>query len=278
MAVGLSALYGSQPLVVWVEDEATRIALTAAWPGDPVAIHVGGGNDTVRGVVEDAWRGGLTHVFGVVDRDDGRSNIGKWPTPPKDLHVYVLPSPEVETLALDPWSLSECAYNTAARTEAEIEAKLNSIVVGMRWWAACCAVIMQVREKRNSGFPSLPPVERATNAAEALACITSAGWFSTTAATLPGYASPTWLAATLQAEETLVAAAIAAGTWRTAMPGKQVFQRISDFVFTKGSAGVADKHTALLQAVIQQQATAGRLPPELSQLRTSLRGRVGLPP
>ncbi|HEX4422528.1 MAG TPA: hypothetical protein VH165_31655, partial [Kofleriaceae bacterium] len=65
--------------------------------------------------------------------------------------------------------------------------------------------------------------------------------------------------------------------WRDVMPGKQVFQRISDFVFTKGTTDV-DKHTALLQAVIQQQVTSGRLPPELAQLRTSLRGRVRLPP
>lgn len=278
MSAGLSALYGSQPLVVWVEDEATRITLTAAWPGDPVALLIGGGNETVRAVVEDAWRSGRTHVFGLVDRDDGRSNIHRWSTPPNDLRVYVLPSPEVETLALDPRSLSECAYNTAARTEAEIEARLNHIITGMRWWAACCAVIMQVREKRNAGFPSFPAVDRATNEADALACITSADWFSTTAATLPGYASLTWLASELQAKEKQVSSAITNGTWRDAMPGKQVFQQISNFVFTKGSAGVADKHTALLQAVVQQQATAGRLPPELSQLRASLRGRVGLPP
>lgn len=45
MSAHLSSLYGAQPLVVWVEDEATRVALATAWAGDPVAIHVGGGND-----------------------------------------------------------------------------------------------------------------------------------------------------------------------------------------------------------------------------------------
>lgn len=274
-SVGLSALYGSQPLVVWVEDEPTRIALTTAWAGDSVAIHIGGGNDTIRAVVNDAWRNGVNHVFGVVDRDHGRSNIAQWPSPPNDLRVYVLHSPEIETLSLDALSLAECAYNTANRTEGEIEARLNQIAATMNWWMACCIVLMTVRERRNHGFPALPSIGRVVNEASALAYMTSADWFSTTASTLPGLTATAWLTSELQKEEARISAAIAAGVWRGEISGKQVFHQITDYVYTKGAG--SDKHTALLQAVFQQQVSQGRIPSELSSLRSSLRARVGLP-
>jgi len=275
-SVGLSALYGSQPLFVWVEDEATRIALTTAWAGDSVAIHIGGSNDTIRAVVNDAWRNGINHVFGVVDRDHGRSNNAQWLSPPNSLRVYVLQSPEIETLALDPLSIAECAYNTAGRTEAEIETKLQEIAAGMNWWMACCSVLMTVKGRRNAGFPPFPAVARVTSESSALACITSADWFSKTAATLAGLATMGWLTTELRAEEARISATIANGTWRSELSGKQVFQQVSDFVFTRGV--VPDKHAALLQAVIQRQVDTGRMPLELSSLRTSLRVRVGLPP
>ncbi len=127
MSADLSSLYGVQPLILWVEDEATRLALSTAWAGDAVAIYVGGSNETIRATAEHAWRAGISHVFGVVDRDFGRSNVKEWAAPPNGLRTYVLASPEVENFVLDPASIAECAYNTAGVSEAEVAAA--SIIV-----------------------------------------------------------------------------------------------------------------------------------------------------
>lgn len=276
MSSALSALYGSQPLFVWVEDEATRVTLGTAWAGDPVAIHVGGGHGTIRAAAEDAWRGGVHHVFGVVDRDFGRSNHASWSIPPNDLRVYVLQASEVETLGLDAKALAACHYNTGQRTEAEIEARLIQIVSKMTWWMACCHVLGQVKMKRNEAFPEHPSSDTTVDLQSAMAWITGSAWFATHAHRVPALADPNWLSVELQTEEARLAASVAAGTWRSEFSGKQVFIGISNFVYTTGKG--SQKHNTLLQAVVQQQANTNALPPELHALRSSLRVRVGLPP
>lgn len=273
----ISALYSSQPLCLWVEDDATKTALRMAWPGDPVEILVGGSNETIRAVVEDAWRSGLRHVFGVVDRDFGRSNHSKWAAPSNALHTYVLQSPEIENLVLEPAPMAACAYNTGRRSEAEIALKLEQIVSGMTWWMACCAVLATVRQARNEGFPSFPTDPAGTvDLASALACFTSSQWFMTTASTLPAFANTDWLAAELQREEARLALTTKNGLWRTEFSGKQVLQRVSGFVYTTGKG--KGMHTELLQAVVQEQVVSGTLSSELRDLRSSLRTRVGLRP
>ncbi|ATB28620.1 hypothetical protein [Melittangium boletus] len=276
-SAALSALYGSQPLFVWVEDDATRVALTTAWAGDPVAIHVGGSNETIRAVVEDAWRSGITHVFGVVDRDFGRSNSPRWAAPSNDLRTYILQSSEIENLALDPEALAECAYNTGRRSEAEITAKLDEIVRGMTWWMACCAVLAHVRDKRNEDFPSFPAnVTNVVDLASASACILRSDWFTKHVANLPAFAQTSWLTTELQNQESRLAQAAANGQWKVDFSGKQIFHRVSEFVYTKGTG--KRKNIDLLQAVVQKQVDNGRIAVELRNLRSSLRTRVGLSP
>lgn len=275
--VSLSALYGAQPLFVWVEDEATRVALSTAWAGDPIAVHVGGSNVTIRAVAEDAWRSGIQHVFGIVDRDAGKSNYARWGTPTNDLRTYILRSPEIENLVLDPKAIAGCAYNTGRRSEAEITAKLSEIVSSMTWWMACCGVLAQVREKRNEGFPAFPStVEDTMDLSSALTHIMSSEWFGQHASRLGAFATISWLTAALQQEEQRLSSAVAAGTWNDDFSGKQILRRVSDFVYTKGAG--KGKHTTLLQAIIQQQVDTGTVAGELMDLRASLRSRVGLHP
>lgn len=277
MSSALSSFYGAQPLVVWVEDEATRTVLATAWAGSPIAIHIGGSNETIRAVVNDAARSGMQHVFGVVDRDFGRSNYHRWLAPSHDLRTYVLRSPEIENLALDPVALAACDYNTGQRSERAIRDKLDAIVRSMTWWMACCAVLAHVNERRNQGFPRFPG-----NAADfvdldsTLDHIRQSEWFSLHAGSIPDLAKVDWLKEELRRHEELFSRAAAEGTWMEKFSGKQIFHRLSEFIHTKGTG--KQKNSELLQAVIQKQVDSGTLADELRELRTSLRGRVGLPP
>lgn len=268
----LSALYAAQPLVVWVEDEDTRRVLTTAWAGESVAIYVGGGNETIRAVVEDAWRDGLRHVFGVVDRDFGHSNSGRWQNPRDDLRVYVLESPEIENLALDPEALAVCAYNTGRRSKEQIAERMIEAVTRMVWWMACCAVLDKVRRQRNADFPTYPPKSVAVvDLASALQYIQSSRWFSQHAAQLPSLATHDWLEVELNRQQNHFSTALTDGTWKTKFSGKQIFDRIVEFVHTRGIG--RDKKLELLQGVTQAQIDLGTVPQELERLKASLVSR-----
>lgn len=268
----LSALYAAQPLVVWVEDEETRRFLSTAWAGASVAIYVGGGNETIRAVVEDAWRGGLRHVFGVVDRDFGRSNSGRWQNPGDNLRVYVLESAEIENLALDPEALAVCAYNTGRRSKEHIEERTIEAVTRMVWWMACCAVLDTVRQRRSADFPTFPPQGAAVvDLASALLYIQSSLWFSQHAAQLPALAKPDWLEAELDRQRNHFSTALIDGTWKTEFSGKQIFHRVVEFVHTKGTG--RNKKLELLQGVAQAQIDLQKIPPELERLKASLFSR-----
>lgn len=268
----LSALYAAQPLVVWVEDEETRSVLTTAWAGESVAIHVGGGNETIRAVVEDAWRGGWHHVFGVVDRDFGRSNSSHWQNPGNDLRVYVLESAEIENLALDSGALAACVYNTGRRSKEQIEERMIEAVSGMVWWMACCAVLDTVRQRRDADFPAYPRQGAAVvDLDSALRYIQSSRWFLEHAAQLPSLATGDWLEAELERHQNQFSTSLTDGTWKTEFSGKQVFDRVVEFVHTKGIG--RDKKLELLQGVAQSQIDLGRVPQELEKLKESLLSR-----
>ena len=268
----LSALYAAQPLVVWVEDEETRRVFTTAWAGESVAIYVGGGNEAIRAVVEDAWRSGLRHVFGVVDRDFGRSNSGRWQNPPDDLRVYVLESAEIENLALDPQALADCAYNTGRRSKEQIEERMMKAVADMVWWMACCAVLDTIRRQRDAEFPTYPHQDAAVvDLASALRYIQLSPWFSQHAAQLPSLATRDRLEMELERQQNHFSGALTDGTWQTEFSGKQIFDRVVEFVHTKGIG--RDKKLELLQGVAQAQIDLGTIPQELRRLKASLFSR-----
>jgi hypothetical protein len=268
----LSALYAAQPLVVWVEDEETRRVLTTTWAGESVAIYVGGGNETIRAVVEDAWREGLRHVFGVVDRDFGHSNSDHWQNPGGDLKVYVLESSEIENLALDPDALAVCAYNTGRRSKEQIAERIIEAVTRMVWWMACCAVLDRVRRQRNADFPTYPRQGAAVvDLASALRYIQSSLWFSQHAGQLPSLATRHWLEAELDRQQHHFSTALSDGTWKTEFSGKQIFDRVVEFVHTMGIG--RDKKLELLQGVAQAQIDLGTVPQELHRLKASLFSR-----
>lgn len=275
--MSLSSLYSAQPLIVWVEDEQTRVVLTAAWAGFTIGIYIGGGSATIRATAEDAWRSGITHVFGIVDRDSGRSNYHRWKNPSEDLRTYVLTVPEIENFGLDANALADCQYNSAGRNEAEISAKLEEIVEGAVWWMTCCNVLMDVKNRRNEGYPSSPPFspENLQSLQTALDYITANSWFASTARKIGGYAEQGWLKDQLRKEHERLSLSIQAGTWKTDFSGKEIFRKISQYVYPNPPRDSAkSRHIDLLQAVIQQQVTAGTLSQEINDLRECLMRRV----
>jgi hypothetical protein len=105
--VALSTLYRGT-INLWVEDELTREYLSEIWNDPSVAFLIGGGNEGVRAIVEDAEKAGYRSVFALVDRDYRPSNQAGWLDPSKTFRTFILPVHEVENYLLDAAALASC--------------------------------------------------------------------------------------------------------------------------------------------------------------------------
>ena len=70
----LDALYKNWPLVLWVEDETTKIYLDTLWQDPQIGFLVAGGWENLTAVLHPS----PPHVFGSRDRDFGHSNRARW--------------------------------------------------------------------------------------------------------------------------------------------------------------------------------------------------------
>ena len=134
----LSAAYSRTPIVVWVEDDLTKQYLTEVWNDNGVSLLIAGSNEAVHAVVGDA---DLEHVFGIVDRDFGRTNYENWMNPDSSFKVFRLPVSEIENYLLDAQCIAGCNVNFNHRSESEIEERIAGHAQTMVCWLACRDVL-----------------------------------------------------------------------------------------------------------------------------------------
>lgn len=127
----------SASINLWVEDRLTREYLSRIWNDADVRFFVGGGNDGVRALAEDAADNGFSNVFGLTDRDFRPSNKRDWTNPQKNFRTFVLPAHEIENYLLDAHALAACRFNNRKLTADAIEEFMWSFAAGLCWWAAC---------------------------------------------------------------------------------------------------------------------------------------------
>ena len=158
--VARDALYSGQ-INLWVEDGLTRAYLSALWNDSAVKFLIGGGRDGVIAILRDAEVTGYRNVFGVIDRDHGRSNHRDWLIPGRTICKFVLPCHEIENYLLDTSALQGCKHNTHQLSILQIDAFLDQEVLRRCWWSACCIVVSLIRNRFHHQFikhPTTPPV------------------------------------------------------------------------------------------------------------------------
>lgn len=272
----LPAFYNAAPIIVWVEDLVTSVYLQALWQPDPrLHFHVGGGHETLLAVVEDARRAGFSHVYGVRDRDFGSTNRDRWKQ--RDVTCFALETFEIECFLLDPSALASSVINTAGRTEQEIDERLRARAASLLWWMACRKVLADLREARQTKFPSHPKRSQVSSREQAEGILLDNEWVKLTVPGLPEKVQGKRLREALHDAHTSYAAMIDQGTWKSAFSGKELLEELVAWVFTKqrpsGNAGLHD----LAKAVAHEQLRAGREPQELMELRDVLLERLARP-
>src|SRR4051812_45345989 len=96
---------------LWVEDELTRAYLSEIWNDPGITFLIGGGNEGVRAIVQDAEETGYHNVFALTDRDFRPSNRAGWLDPNKTFRTFILPVHEVENYLIHADPLAQSRYH-----------------------------------------------------------------------------------------------------------------------------------------------------------------------
>jgi hypothetical protein len=271
----LNSLYSMAPIVLWVEDTVTRDYLTKLW-GDPseIAFLIAGGNEAVSPAVETAGREGISHVFGLVDRDFGTSNVGTWNNP--QVRVFRLPRHEVENYCLDSVAIQGCGLNNRGRDQGQMDSELLRLANMQPSWLACRRVLSRMQVDVSGDFPADPKIANIPTVVEAERHIVTCSWYTQLMTRSSQWTAAGSVLAELHAAETDYRAAVGNGTWRDEFSGKEIFRQVRSFVYQPRNPGSHDSDFA--KSIGDWQFSKNRIPPDLEQLRRVLRGRVGLPP
>ncbi|MCB9740039.1 MAG: hypothetical protein H6747_12305 [Deltaproteobacteria bacterium] len=244
MSSELSALYKNRPVILWVEDELTRIVLRALWQDPDIGLLIAGGSQAVRSTVNDARRAGHENVFGIRDRDFGRSNQERWLRPESHVDVLIPDAFEIENhlLQFDALAGLGAAHNPRCRTAAELQAKAQAVAEGSLWWMAVRATIAASRVQLTDGFPAHPSLRNAPSLrteAEALATLEERLLQSEWGLRVQNWV-PTldraWIVERMREQEARLRADLESGSWRFNWSGKEVLAVVADDM----GCGVAD--------------------------------------
>lgn len=272
MANTLPALYRRASVMLWVEDPLTRDYLDTLWQTTRIGFLVGGGHGSVGAATEDAYRSGIAHVFGVRDRDFGKSNRERWGALSGQERVYRLPRVEIENYMLDPVALAACRWNTERRSATEIEGEMKRAVADSAWWLATRRVLYALNRDKNRGFPPDPKVSEVASRADAGAWIVESVWSKTTAAGMGSLVTSAAVEARLGAAHAGIVESLKSEAWRAECSGKEVFTRVDAYIWARGR--LPSPRAELARAVGEQQVALGRVPLDLVELKRALTARV----
>lgn len=266
----LAALYNAAEIILWVEDRLTAAYLSALWEAPLwLQCYVGGSNETLKALVEAARDSGRRGVYSLRDRDFGPTNRPRWRG---DVTLFALDTFEIECFLLDPQALATCAVNTGRRSAAEIHDRLTRRAGDLLWWMACRKTIADLRTDGYLDFPPHPKRSFVVSRDTAEDVLLNNPWVKTTVPGLEERVKADRLRHYLLAAHEHYAQHLAAGTWTGVFSGKELLGEILGWVFTRnpgGETGFED----LAKAVALAQRTAGRVPPELLELRDALLAR-----
>jgi hypothetical protein len=279
--VARASLYRGK-INLWVEDELTRAYLSAVWNTPDVTFLIGGGNEGVRAIINDAEKAGFANVFAVVDRDFGETNKSKWLDLKKTPRPFVLPVHEIENFLLDAAALSASRFNNLVKTEAEIETMMNARASQLSWWAACRDVVAEFRTRFRKEFLADPNPE-INSEAKAQIHVCESLWYKKLAQEVGRSTIP-------DVHRLLVDAHVVAnqclsdGRWREEFAGKEILRDVESRIChrpkldSSGSKQApADFDQDLAKEVGAWQRANDKVPSDLAELLEALQQRIAGP-
>lgn len=264
----LDPLYKDRPVTLWVEDPLTRDYLKEAW-ADPMQLRllVAGNKEAVRSLVASARQSGYSAVFGLCDRDFGRTNHGSWSATTTE--VFRLSMHEIENALLDATALSAAlaAFGKNLGVSA-IDGKLRQEASAIAWGMALGSTLSWLRETLTADFPASDALVTIVDQAAAEGRIFGSNWWQSTLPNLPTTITQGTVRLELGTRHAGYSQDLNSGAFLETFAGKELLGRA--FAWLVNGCGRVLTVSDLAKGIGAEQRRTSRLPPELVQLRALL--------
>jgi hypothetical protein len=278
--VARASLYRA-PINLWVEDEVTRTYLSEIWNNPAVAFLIGGGNEGVRAIVNDAEAFGFANVFALIDRDFQQSNKQFWLLPGKTFRTFILRVHEIENHLLDSRALSSVRLNNLGETSDEIEAMMARCANRLCWWAACRDAVAELRNRFRREFVSDPSCDVSTEA-QASDHIVRSPWFRKLASETSRTTEPD-VRQLLSDAHAKATQSLSDGRWKNEFAGKEILHDVGSRICNRTSEPgynptKAEFDADLAKVIGAWQRQNNAVPPDLLDLLQALQRRIARGP
>jgi len=282
-SAGAHELYDAvaAPIIVWVEDAITEAYLNKLWDDNEIRILVAGSAPTVEAAATDARKAGLKNVFGIRDRDFGKTNFGTWTDYGKEIRVFRLRRHEMENYLLDWGALAGCRENRRGKKAHDIEAEVKDHAASLDWWLATKRTLFDLSTKLTKGFPASPGQTKIKTHQGAVAFVLQGSKWYRHVCNLPETAlKEANIRALLMKHHESVQKALSTEEWIEVFPGKELLSKAKESIRTRPRAVKKSADTPnLAKAVAEWQRPNPKKkedlrPPDLMTLRNSLHQRV----
>ena len=255
--------------------------MAKAWGADEQLFNLPavGGRDGVSGFVKDLRDQGMEHVFGLQDRDFGRSNFDRWRHANNPPVIFRPRFHEIENLLLDWPALAGCELNQLRRnprTKDELEQIALAEAAKQPWWLACRRCSAERLAKLSAGFPTVPQLGDVSGYQEAYDHIATSTWFQGLPAVTGEIIDQTRLDDDLRAAQADYAAQLSAYEWKERFSGKEVFKVLLSRIYGVPRRVSRQADIDLAKSVARWQCDNNAVPAEINELKNVLKQRVGL--
>lgn len=258
---------------LWVEDALSLEYLSALWNDPDVAFFIGGGNEGVRAVVEDAKAAKYANVFGVIDRDFRESNQANWRDETRDFRVFILPVHEIENYLLDAQALHQSRFNNRRLPADKLEKLIKQAADRLVYWALCRDVLAELKRRFREPFVPDPP-RNLDSFESAKIHICNHPWFKKLAHEVERI-SETDIVGLLNDGFQDCQARLDDGRWRSDFAGKEIFRDIGSRIFDRRKSRFpVEFDNDLAKDIAAAQVAANSVPPDLTELLAALKRRI----
>lgn len=275
----LQPFLGQRPAVLIVEDRISKEYLINAWGADEQYFNIltVGSCHTVDGVVADLRKHGGTTVFGLADRDFGKSNVSKW----LDANTHVLrPSfHELENVLLDWSALAGCEINQLRRNPRKaqfIEQQAQRKASEQPWWLACRQLLHEHQEIMCKDYPKTPPISRISILQQAFDHVAKSPWRTHLSTRASDILNDGNLEQALKSAHAGYMASLQDGSWVKSFSGKEIFRDLLSRIHDTTNTASSEADVDLAKSVGKWHYENGKVPDEIDRIRISIKTRVGI--
>ncbi|MBN1593734.1 MAG: hypothetical protein JW941_10875 [Candidatus Coatesbacteria bacterium] len=275
-AAGAHELYAIAPVFIWVEDALTEAYLNKLWGDIEIHVAVAGCGETVQAATRDARQAGFPHVFGVRDRDFGKSNFTKWPKSDEAIEVFRLRRHETENYLLDWTALAECSEARLHRSAKDIEMHVKEHAASLDWWLATKWTLFELSADLSKGFPSGPGLTTIKDDGGALSYILASNWYRGVCKLPKASFDSAKIEAVLAKHHRGIEKSLGNADWIGLFPGKELLRIARAFIGkTKGKGqSKVDADIDLAKAIAERQVKGGEKPEDFMLIRNRIRQGV----